>query len=185
MTTTSTTPSLTIEDLEALATALEADAKSERDKLQRLVRAYARILSAREPGAFRAVALEYADEDGHWDSSYPPEQVYRDRNGPRLLEVAEHDWETVATSGGYYHQWEARPGRPGIYVARDGSLWGCEARGHGRLGQYAAHPGDCDVLITLDWSLRREVELEELRQAEAALRARAFPLAAAALQSAG
>lgn len=174
--TTITKTTITIEDVEALASALEADEAAERAKLERLIRAEARILAVREPGLFEAQALEYADEDGHWDNSYPPGQSYRVYTGPRLIEVREPETVDVATSPGYYHTWRRVTEDPGLYVDREGRIWGCDESGTGRIGSFAAHPGNCDVEVTLEWERRHDVSVEELREVERHLRQLAFPL---------
>lgn len=56
-------------------------------------------------------------------------------------------------------------------------IYGCDETGTGRVGQYAAHPGDCDVDCTLEWMPRDldDVSLAEIRLAEETLRELAFP----------
>lgn len=173
---------ITIEALETLATELSANEEQQRARLIRLIRAEARIVAAREPERFPRRATEYADEDGHWDNSYPPKQVYRAKTGPKLIRLVGCEYEDNATESGFYHAWERVTSDPGIYVSRDGRVYGCEMSGTGRVGQYAAHPGDCDVEVTLDYSLRDEDEIPiaQLATAESALRAFAFPLIAEA-----
>lgn len=178
MNTSTKTTQITIEDVEALAAQLEADESAERAKLQRLIRAEARIIAVREPEQFETMALEYADEDGHWDNSYPPSQVYRAYAGPRLITVRDCETADVATTSGYYHDWKRVTEDPGLYVDRDGRIWGCDESGTGRVGSFAAHPGDCDVHVTITWERRsdRDVTTEELRAVERHLRQLAFPL---------
>ena len=175
---------ITIEQVEALAERLEADDAAARAKAERLVRAYARILAIREPELFVARPREERDEEGHWDNSYPPKAASYDASGPALYVVEEHEVEHVPTSGGFYFAWKRVTTTAGTYVAADGSIWGCDEHGTGRLGQYAAHPGDCDREIELEWSRRRDVATAELQAAELALRALAFPAASAALDAA-
>lgn len=174
--TTMKTTQITIEDVEALAERLEADDAAEREKLQRLIRAEARIIAVREPERFEAMALEYADRDGRSDNSYPPGQVYRAYVGPRLITVRECETTDVATSPGYYHTWRRVTEHPGLYVDRDGRIWGCDESGTGRIGSFAAYPGDCDVNVEISWERRSDVSAAELREVEAHLRALAFPL---------
>ncbi len=177
---------ITIDSLERLAADLELGEEQRRERLQRLVRAYARILAVREPGDFKRRHLEYSDEDGHWDSSYPPEQQYKDRNGPRLIRVAAAEWEEVATSEGFYHDWRAVTSDLGLYVARDGEIWGCTYDGTGHFGAYAAHPGSDQVQLTLDWAPREidDVATADLMAVEECLRDLAFPLLAKKLEAA-
>lgn len=171
---------ITVEAIEALAARLEADEATTRAKLLRLIKAEARILALREPGEFRRHALEYADEDGHYDSSFPPKQVYRDKTGPSLFEVDRFDYEENATTSGFYYAWEAATTDAGIYVDRKGTIYGAEITGTGRLGQFAAHPGNCGVLLAIEWSPRDldDVTTEALRTVEAVMRAKAFPTSA-------
>jgi len=173
---------ITLEDVEALAAQLEADDAAERAKLQRLIRAEARIIAVREPEQFEARPLEYADEDGNGDTSYPPGQSYRAYAGPRLIEVRECETTDVATSPGYYRTWRRITEYPGLFVDREGRIWGCDESGTGRVGSFAAHPGDCDVAVTIAWERRcdSEVSTEELREVERHLRQLAFPLTQAA-----
>lgn len=171
---------ITIDDVERLATELEATESEQRAKLERLIRAYARILATREPERFPRAHTEYADEDGHWDSSFPPKQVYRSRTGPRLLRVIRADTSDVATSGGFYYEWRRVTESPGLYVSRDGQLYGAEHTGTGQFGQFAAHPGNCNVSVEIEYSPRHDVSLDELREAEEHLRKLAFPLSQAA-----
>jgi hypothetical protein len=96
------TITITVEDVEALATRLESGQAARREKLLRLIRAHARILAVREPETFTRRAIEYSDEDGHWDNSYPPKKKYKDRSGPRTLKIREYTWEEIATSSGFY-----------------------------------------------------------------------------------
>lgn len=173
---------ITIEALEQLATQLEATDREQRAKLQRLIAAYARIIALREPGQLKRRPVEVADEDGHWDGSYPPNIQYKDYSGPRLIEVRRGDYDTVATEGGCYHAWRAVTSDCGVYVASDGGLYGRQYSGEGRVGQYAAHPGNCDVRIevTYDELDTDEIALSDLTVAESTLRDLAFPLGAAA-----
>jgi hypothetical protein len=173
---------VTIESLEALAAEIEAGETQERAKLRRLIAAYARIVAGRDPGQFKRMPLEYSDEDGHWDNSYPPEQRYKQHTGPRLIEVETEETAHIATSRGFYHDYRVVTESKGLYVRCDGALLGCEVTGTGSLGQYAAHPGDCAVMCELDW---QELEADEisagsLRRAERHMRDLAFPLIAAA-----
>lgn len=175
-----TTNQITVETLEALANELHAEGEAARAKLVRLVRAYARILAAREPERFTPRAMEYADEDGHYDNTFPPDQVYRCYTGPTLLKVRGAKTRDVATEGGFYHEWKRVTEAAGLYAAPDGGIWGCDHTGTGRVGQFAAHPGDCGVLVELTWERRSDasVSLAELLELEESLRELAFPLSA-------
>ena len=170
---------ITIESLEALATELEQTAELQTTKLKRLIAAYARILWQREPEHFKRRDTEHGDEAGHWDSSYPPKQVYRARTGPRLVLVDELTTDDVPTSGGFYYSWRRVTTDGGVYVDRMGQIYECEETGTGRLGQFAAHPGDCDVECTLDWSRNSKPTLDQLALAEQKMRELAFPLSQA------
>lgn len=174
------TAAVTIDQLEALAVSLEQTDAEQRAKLLRMIRAEARILAVREPAKFQRKALEHGDEDGHFDGSYPPKQVFKNCTGPRLVRV--HSWSTddIATEGGFYYTWKRVTTDPGLYVARDGTIYGCDEHGTGKLGQFAAHPGDCDVECELDWDPRDldNVTTEELATVESHMRALAFPASA-------
>lgn len=78
---------ITIEALEQLANSMEGDEAESRARLIRLIEAYARILAVREPKRFKKMPLEYRDEDGHWDNSFPPAQEYCNHAGPRLIAI--------------------------------------------------------------------------------------------------
>jgi len=175
-----TTTEITIESLESLANQLETDDAAQREKLLRMIRAEARIIAVREPDKFPARATTCRDEDGHWDSSYPPEQRYCDRTGPRLAKVSGNSTTDIATESGFYHAWRRVTEDRGIYVARDGSIWGCDETGTGRLGQFAAHPGYCNVDVTLDWDRRNidDITTDDLAATELHMRALAFPASA-------
>lgn len=169
---------ITIEQIEELANSLETTDTEQRANLQRMIRAEARILAVREPDKFTRKALEYRDEDGHWDNSYPPKQKYRNYTGPRLLKVQSCTTDDIATTSGFYYDWKRVTTDPGIYVACDGELWGCNESGTGSLGRFAAHPGDCNVEVELEWSPldMHEVTIVQLQQVEEHLRKLAFPL---------
>lgn len=171
---------ITIESLEQLATELEADQAAQRARLDRLIRAYARILAVREPHMFARKATEHGDEAGHWDSSFPPKQEFRARTGPRLLSIEAWDTEDVATSGGFYHSWRRVTTDGGLYVSKMGELYEANETGTGQLGQFAAYHGDRNVECTIEWSRKSDVTLAQLTRAEEHLRALAFPLSQAA-----
>jgi hypothetical protein len=172
---------ITIEALESLVANLETEESARREKLERLIRAYARIVALREPEHFPRRALHLGDEAGHWDNSYPPNQVYSDRSGPRLVKVRSSSEEDIATEGGFYYAWRRVSTDPGLYVSRTGQIYGCAETGTGRVGQFAAHPGDCEVDCEVDWSVRDEITLADLEEVEQHMRALAFPLATAAV----
>lgn len=166
---------ITIDQVEELATKLEADDAAQREKAARLIRAYCRILWLREPQRFQRRPTERRDEDGHWDNSYPPKQELRNFTGARLIKVRGWDYDDIATSSGFYYTWKRVTKDHGLYFDRFGRAYGADETGTGRLGQYAAHPGDCDVECEIAWSQRDELETAELIAAEQALRALAFP----------
>lgn len=162
--------SITIEQLEELAARVENDNATERERLLRLCKAMIRILAARQPGAFQRRASSITDEAGHWDNSYPPKAVlHYDHSVPRMIVVRDYDCEDVPTSGGFYHSWRRQTTDLGCYVSKSGTFYGCNATGTGCIGQYAAHPGDCDRDIMLDWS-HIEPTVDDLRQAADKLR---------------
>ena len=115
------------------------------------------------------------DANGFIQNSFPPDQQYRGYTGPRLLELSHETTEEVPTSSGFYFEYRVSTTHAGLYVAPDGSLWGAERTGTGRLGQFAAHPGSCDVDVTISYDRRIDVTIEELEDAEQALRKLAFP----------
>lgn len=173
---------ITIEQVEALAEQVEADEQAARAKQLRLIRAYARILAVREPDEFIPRACEISDEDGHYDNSYPPKIRLKDQTGPATIMVSKYGYEEIATSGGFYYEWRATTTAPGLYIDPRGRLFGAQVAGKGRFGQFAAHPGNCDVMLTVAWSERDESDIptEELRGAETLLRGLAFPASVAA-----
>ena len=174
-----TDTTITIEQLETLATQAEADETAERARLHRLIRAYARILSARDPELYQRQPTMLRDEDGHWDESYPPAVTWRARTSERLIVVRDEQTDDVATTSGAYYEWRRVTTDVGIYIARDGSIWGCEQSGTGRVGSFAAYPGDHRVKVDARYSRRDDVTVSELRIAEAHLRDLAFPASAA------
>jgi hypothetical protein len=163
---------ITIEQLEALATQIENDNDTEHARLSRLCRAMVRILAARQPELFTRHATSVTDEAGHWDNSYPPNsERHYGRGAPRLLMIRDNETSDVPTSSGYYHDWRRQTDELGLWIARDGTWYGCDETGTGAVGPYAAHPGDCQRDITLDW-IEVTPTLADLRQAEPILRAK-------------
>jgi hypothetical protein len=173
--------SITLQQVEQLAAEIVAAEDQKREKLQRLIGAYARIISVREPERFRRRCTIFADEDGHWDNSYPPDQEYKVRTGPATIMIRETEHSTRATSGGFYHDTEYFTVEHGLSVDREGRWWKSTLSGTGRYGQFAAHPGACNVdcVIDHDYADDDDVPTEVLESAEEKLREIAFPLAAA------
>jgi hypothetical protein len=178
MTTNST---ITIADVEALADQLETDEAARRATSLRLLRACARIVAIRTPETFSREPVEYADVAGHSDNSFPSGQEYRDYSGPSVLEIATPTWNELATESGYYYRWRAVTCERGLFVGRDGSLWGVDVSGTGSFAPFAATPGDRDVEISLSFHRLdlADVSTDEILLAEKALRSLAFPLNAA------
>lgn len=175
---------ITIETLEMLAARAEQDDVIERVRLMRLIAAYARIASTSNPEEFRRRATRYADESGHWDNSYPPSQEYQDHSGPRSILIAESITRDVATTGGFYHRWQRVTEIGALAVGAAGLLYRSHEEGTGAVGQYAAHPGDHEVDITITWTHvdpadADAITIDEIRSCEITLRALAFPLIAA------
>lgn len=173
---------ITLEQVEALVSTMEADEAGERSKLRRLISAYARILAAKDPTVFSRRETVRADEDGHWDNSFPPDIEAKAFIGPALIEVTRLSTEDRATTSGFYHEWERSTSDPGVYVHRTGRIYGADETGTGRVGRFAARPGNCDVDCRIDWYAREidDVSTKELRTAEEMLRKMALPLVAAA-----
>lgn len=170
----------TIEAIEALAAELTAAGEAERARLARLVRALARIAAARSPDAFGRRALLQCDEPGHWDTSFPPRTVYTDRRGPLSVRTHGIRYDDIPTSGGFYHRFRRETLRPGYAITPDGDILAGTLAGTGRVGQYAAHPGDCDVECVIEWSridpLDREmISVALLGEVADAIRTLAFP----------
>lgn len=177
---------ITIEDLEKLATELEADTEAQRMRLARLCAAYHRILRQREPHLFRRGPCRHGDEAGHFDSSYPPKQEFSEHNGPRVIKLLNRTVEDVPTSGGYYYEWRRVTTDGGLRIGYDGRWYRSEETGTGQVGQFAAHPGDCHVDCAIEWTIvgTADLDLEELTIAEGKLRALAFPASARTAESA-
>lgn len=171
-----------VEALEEIAAQLATETATEREKLFRLNAACARILANRQAEAFLRRPCTHGDEAGHWDNSFPPEQVYSEWRGPLSIEIRDWTTEDVATSGGFYYSWRRVTSDPGLFIDKSGHFWGAEETGEGRVGQFAAHPGDTGVECSIEW--RRlygdEVSTEDLRAAFLELGKLAFPLASAA-----
>jgi hypothetical protein len=166
-----------IDSIEAYAASIETAEAESRARLLRIVRALAKIANNKQ--RFRRMPMRFQDEDGHYDNSFPPKQDYRDHSGPRLLEIISESTEDIATEGGFYHAWKRVTEDRGLYIAADGTLYGCEQTGTGRFGQFAAHPGNCDVDVDLSWETLAEddVPLDRLQKAVSELIALAFPAA--------
>jgi len=172
---------ITLESLETLADEITAEATAAKAKLARLMRAYARILAAREPNKFTRRATIYADEDGACDNSFPPQQEYKRRTGPLSIRLVGFGMDNRATSGGFYHDVEVFTIDPGLYITRDGELIGAEITGTGRFGQFPAHPGYCGFDCEIEYGAidPDDLDLDRLAGAETTLRNLAFPLIAA------
>lgn len=176
-----TATNLTIEDLEALADTMGKENHERRGKLNRLCVAYARIIGLAKPDAFEPEPCQHGDEAGSWDSSYPPDQVYSEHTGPETITIRSHKIEDVATGGGFYYPWRRVTVDGGLAIDRDGAWYRADETGTGRLGRFAAHPGDCDVTCEIAWCEVdvEDLDVEELDAAERKLRDLAFPLVAA------
>lgn len=177
---------LTIDELEAIATQCTAEADAERERLARLIKIYARIIAARVPGKFRRGPLERSGDDGHYYSSFPPVILYKDFRGPRLIRIVEHEVSDISTSGGFYHEFRRVTEDPGLYISPEGAPYGADETGTGRVGQFAARPGYCEVMCAIEYRelAPDDVPLDRLQEAERKLRALAFPLVAAREKSA-
>lgn len=167
----------TVTALESLAAELAAAGEAERAALIRTTRALARIAAARSPDAFSPRALVQCSEPGHWDGSYPPSTIYLHRQGPVTIIVRDIDTVDVPTSTGYYHSFRRETDVVGLAIAPDGTWYAGTVAGTGRVGQYAAHPGDCDVDCTIAWSEAdvNDVPIAVLASAVSLLRDIAFP----------
>jgi hypothetical protein len=96
-----------------------------------------------------------------------------------LLKVQEWTTDDLPTSRGFYHDWRRITTDGGLYVSKLGELYEADETGTGRVGPFAAHPGDCAVECTIEWSQKHEVSLEQLTLIEQTLRALAFPASVA------
>jgi hypothetical protein len=169
----------TIEQLESLATQLETTEVEQHARLERLCRAYARIIRAASPDRFTRRATHYGDEAGSWDSSYPPDMEYSAHTGPLSIVVCNEETDDTATSRGFYHSWRRVTVRGALAIGTDGTWYRSDEHGTGHFGPFAAHPGRHDVDVEIEWSETSDVSTAELAAAEAKLRALAFPLVAA------
>lgn len=168
---------LDLHHLESLANSICEDATTEKENLARMIRAYCRILHASQPTAFRRHATVYSDEDGHWDNSFPPKIVYKQHTSPLLIEILDSSENSKATSGGFYHSMEYFTEDPGLYVGTGGEFYGATITGTGDFGQFAAHPGECNVDCTIKWATLDldDITTDRLQKAEKELRDLAFP----------
>ena len=169
---------ITLDALESFANEVVANDAEERERLTRMICCYCRIIAVREPSLFSPRELKYGDENGHGDSSVPPSMCSKDHNGPRLWRYADWSFAEVATSGGFYYDWDAVPGSRGVFIDRTGGFFGAAANGSGRFGQFAARPGNAGVSIELEWEQLDDENLstDTIAAVEAELRAIAFPL---------
>ncbi|MBV8780181.1 MAG: hypothetical protein JO353_02180 [Phycisphaerae bacterium] len=172
---------ISIEQVEALAHAINEEAASRRQKLARLISAEARILAGREPKIFAPRAIEFGDVPDS-DSSYPPDQEYRNHSGPRLIKFVDREIEHVPQSGDFYHAFKIVTTNGGLYVDMKGQFWISNMSGEGYFGQFPAYPGNRHVSATIEFDRISldDIEIADLVEAEAKLRALAFPLATAA-----
>jgi len=174
------TEALTLDQLEALADSLQLETTNRRTKLLRMIRAYCRILANREPETFADVHTEYADEDGHFDNSYPPSLRRKNFSGPSLVEIVSYSSEDISQESGFYYSYKTVSTDRGLYFDADGTPYGGEITGTGRIGQFAAHPGDCNVDCEIDWDSHNttSIPIARLQDAEKKLRDIAFPACA-------
>lgn len=168
---------LTLEQIEGMAAQIVAEAQTQRERLCRLIRAEARIAHNRRPERFKTAPSRYQDEDGHWDNSYPPDQVYCDYTGPQSLLIYAPTTEDYATSDGFYYEYRTVTTKRGLRIAADGTVYTVDQTGTGRFGQFAAHPGECNVDVDLEYSRTScdNLSIAELAAIESKLRSLAFP----------
>lgn len=160
---------ITIEQLEALASQIENDNETEKERLTRLCRAMIRILAVRQPELFLRHATSATDEEGRSDDSFPPSIQYHFDGAPRLIKVRSETTSDKPTSSGFYHDYQIYTNDRGCYVGRDGGFYGCNEHGTAHFGAFAAHPGTCSRDITRDFE-PLDPTLDDLREAEAHLR---------------
>lgn len=159
---------ITIEQLETLAAEVEQTDAAEHARLLRLCGAMGRIMAGRQPDVWKHTCTSITDVSGHFDNSFPPKEERHGR-GPSVVVVRSRETEDVPTEGGYYHGWRRQTTDGGCYLGRDGFWYRADESGTGRVGQFAAHPGDRDRDITIEWD-RTTPTLDDLQQAEPALR---------------
>lgn len=159
---------LTIEALEQLSREVEATDAAEHTRLLRICNAMGRILARRQPDVWDPTATSITDVAGHFDNSYPPREERHGR-GPSVVVIRARETEDVPTEGGFYHAWRRQTTDGGCYLGRDGLWYRADEAGTGRVGQFAAHPGDCDRDINIAWETTTPT-LDDLQQAEPALR---------------
>jgi len=178
--------SITIAELEALANEIVDEVEVRKNHLATMIRHYARILAVREPERFQRRAVEHSDEDGHWDNSFPPDIKFKDRSGPISMIIFSAEYDEIATSEGFCHDWRAATSDPGLYVTPRGELLGAHHDGGGSFGQFAAYPGECNVMVEIEYGPidMDELSVETLEQAEEQLRELAFPLIAERMRKA-
>jgi hypothetical protein len=160
---------ITIEQLEELAAKIEQTDAEEQTRLLRLCNAMGKILARRQPDVWKGTSTSITDEAGHFDNSYPPSEERHGR-GPSVVRVRGRETEDVPTETGFYHTWRRQTTDGGCYLGRNGFWYSSDESGTGRVGQYAAHPGDRDRDITIEWE-RMTPTLEDLQEAEPVLRA--------------
>jgi hypothetical protein len=177
---------LTLEQLEDVANSVGQESSQQREHLLRMIQSYVRIIAARGIETFRPLPLFYGDADGYWDNSFPPKQTYKEHTGPETVVVQNVDFQSRATSSGFYHDLKYFTVSPGYYVDADGQFWRGTLEGTGRYGQFAAYPGEADVACAISYQevADHEVPTPVLIAAERKLRQLAFPLAAASFAAA-
>lgn len=159
---------ITIETLEQLAHEIEATDAAEHARLLRICNAMGRILARRQPDVWKTTCTSVTDVAGHFDNSYPPKEARHGR-GPSVVVIRERETEDVPTESGFYHAWRRQTTDGGCYLGRDGAWYRADESGTGRVGQFAAYPGDHARDITIEWE-KTSPTLEDLQQAEPALR---------------
>ena len=155
----STKDGITIEQLRDWVAEIERVDPKQRAELHQQIQAYARILAIKEPETFVCTSVRYADEVEQ-NESFTADQKLFANTGPALRSVRESGFQESRRKDKSFYEWCAETADAGVYVDSRGLIWG-------RL-----------VKISIEWnqiSDWQSIPLQDLKAAEAEMRALAFP----------
>lgn len=115
-----------------------------------------RLLQHTETRSMWAAKATRIVDDNDCNGSYPPAEQWVDHHGPALIRICKPRYSEDASEGGFYHDCTVGTDDCGLYVDREGVLYGADFSGTCHFGQFAAHPGTCSRDIAIEW-----VEIEE------------------------
>lgn len=157
-----------IENIRTMAAdsqSLEAHEQAELDLLCLEIKGHAKLLAKHAPSLFRRLATVITDEPGHIDKSFPPEAHDAKLTTKEYLLVRSAKTVENPITDGYYHTYQITTNRAGLCVDLDGTLYRIDESGTAAVGQYAAQPGECSRDIRRDYTVIKDVGINDARAA--------------------